>query len=198
MPRPISWLPFVRELHRSVSGSVRSHYESSQIQALFKLQPRSAQMLIELMPRQPIGNSFLIKKEDLTVLLERVREAKDAGGNKAVRELFEKIRTEEKPGIVRQKVRGLVRRDHEPAVVASLPERISLRRGHVSIDFRNQVELAEAMMWIAKVIESDEFEDAYCVPLPRERMSPRTIGEGQAILDELREIQSASAPPQTS
>ncbi|MDQ1450390.1 MAG: hypothetical protein QOK38_256 [Acidobacteriaceae bacterium] len=35
MPRPISWLPRLHEIRRSVVNSVRSHYDRNDLERLF-------------------------------------------------------------------------------------------------------------------------------------------------------------------
>jgi len=50
MARLVSWLPRLPSLFRSVSESVRSHYASDDLERLFQIQPRSAQMLMHLLP----------------------------------------------------------------------------------------------------------------------------------------------------
>ena len=41
MPRPISWLPQLHAIERSVQNSVRSHYQRRDLEQLFSLQPRA-------------------------------------------------------------------------------------------------------------------------------------------------------------
>lgn len=112
MPRPISWLPRLHEISRSVATSVRSHYDRRELEQLFGLQPRAAQRLLELLPSVQIGTSRLIEREVLAGFLDRVRDTEDTTG------LFEQIRTE-KASISKRKPRSLVRRDLE--AVLSLP-----------------------------------------------------------------------------
>ena len=45
MPRPITWLPRLAEIRRSVKHSTRSHYERKDSERVFELQPRAAQAL---------------------------------------------------------------------------------------------------------------------------------------------------------
>jgi hypothetical protein len=61
LPRPISWLPRLSEIRRSIKNSVRSHYERKDIERLFQLQPRAAQALIQgIAPSARVGRSFLL------------------------------------------------------------------------------------------------------------------------------------------
>jgi hypothetical protein len=63
MPRPITWLPRLHEIRRSVANSVRSHYDRRDIEALFELQPRSAQNFVEMLPAVRIGTSHPIERD---------------------------------------------------------------------------------------------------------------------------------------
>jgi hypothetical protein len=156
MPRPISWLPRLHEIRRSVANSVRSHYDRRDLEQLFELQPRAAQKLIELLATVQVGTSHLVEREALGEFLDRVRDSKDTQA------LFEQIRSE-KVSVSRRKVRSLVRRDMEPISLASLPSSISLSRGRLEVSFRTVEELAEAMYALARLLhcEGDEFVKRY-------------------------------------
>jgi len=39
MPRPLSWLPRLHVIRRTVANSVRSHYDRRELETLFELQP---------------------------------------------------------------------------------------------------------------------------------------------------------------
>jgi len=178
MPRPVSWLPRLHEIRRSVANSVRSHYGRRDLQKLFELQPRAAQKLIELLPTVKIGTSLLIEREALAGFLDRVREADDAGT------LFEQVRAE-KTAVSRKKVRALVPRDTEPATLTSLPESIALTRGRLEVNFATVEQLAEAMFALAQVLttEVDAFAQAYEPEGPPEE--PEDAGEIDTLFAEL-------------
>ncbi len=114
MPRPISWLPRLHEISRSVANSVRSHYDRRDLEQLFELQPRAAQKLLELLPSVQIGTSRLLDREVLAGFLDRVRDTEDTTG------LFEHLRSE-KATISKRRPRSLVRRDLDPVSLTSLP-----------------------------------------------------------------------------
>jgi len=156
MPRPLSWLPRLHEISRAVSNSVRSHYDRRDLEQLFELQPRAAQKLLELLPSVPIGTSRLVEREVLAGFLDRVRETDDTAA------LFESLRNE-KAGTSRRKVRSLVRRDLDPVGLASLPDAIMVRRGRLEISFATVEQLAECLLLLARVLESDGdgFAEAY-------------------------------------
>jgi hypothetical protein len=156
MPRPISWLPRLHEISRSVANSVRSHYDRRDLEALFALQPRAAQKLLEILPAVQIGTSKLIDRQALATFLERVREAEDVTG------LLEQIR-QEKQTISRRRPRSLVRRDLDPVGLTSLPDSMHLTRGQLTVSFQTVEQLAENMLLLARILEDegDEFARNY-------------------------------------
>ena len=159
MPRPISWLPRLHLIARSVANSVRSHYDRRDLENLFELQPRAAQKLLEMLPAVQIGNSRLVEREVLASFLDRVRDTDDTT------KLFEEIRAE-KAIVSRRRPRSLVRRDLDPIGFASLPDSIVLSPGRLEVNFSNVEQLAEAMYAIARVLEAegDEFAARYETP----------------------------------
>ncbi|WP_263377205.1 hypothetical protein [Granulicella aggregans] len=182
MPRPVSWLPRLHEIRRSVANSVRSHYGRRDLEQLFELQPRAAQKLFEMLPTVKIGTSLLVEREALVIFLDRVREAEDVGA------LFEQVRAE-KAGVSRRKVRALVPRDTEPATLSSLPESIALSRGRLEVSFATVEQLAEAMFALARVLETDvdAFAQAYEPEMPPE--VPEVALEIDALFAELEAME---------
>ena len=156
MPRHISWLPRLHVIRRSVANSVRSHYERRDLEDLFELQPRAAQKLLELLPCVQIGKSKLVDREVLAGFLDRVRDAEN------MTELFEVIRAE-KAQISRRKARSIVRRDLDPIGFDSLTSSMTLTPGRITVNFGTIEELAEAMYFLARVLESqgEEFAARY-------------------------------------
>lgn len=156
MPRPISWLPRLHEISRSVNASVRSHYDRRDLEGLFELQPRASQELLKLMPTLQVGTSRLVERQVLARFLDRVRDAEDLPA------LFEKIR-KEKAGTSRRRPRSLVQRDVDPVSLTSLPDSLRVSRGRLEIEFRTVEQLAEHMLLLARILESegDEFAAAY-------------------------------------
>jgi hypothetical protein len=153
MPRPVSWLPRLHTISRSVANSVRSHYDRRDLELLFELQPRAAQKMLEMLPSVQVGTSRLVDREVLAAFLERVRDAEDTTA------LFEQIRAE-KAAVTRRKPRSLVRRDLDPIGLTSLPSSIQLSPGHLEVRFDTVEELAEAMYALARVLESEGEEFA--------------------------------------
>ncbi len=153
MPRPVSWLPRLHVIRRTVSNSVRSHYDRHELETLFELQPRAAQKLIEMLPSVKVGTSRLVEREVLVNFLDRVQHAEDTG------RLFEEIRGEKAVASGR-KVRSLVRSDLEPVSLSSLPESIQLGRGQLTITFNTIEQLAENLLLLARILESEGEEVA--------------------------------------
>ena len=156
MPRPISWLPRLHEITRTVTNSVRSHYDRRDVEKLFELQPRAAQELLKLLPSVQVGTSRLLDREVLADFLSRVRDTEDTAG------LFEKLR-EEKVAVSKRRLRSLVRRDLDPVSITSLPDSMTLSRGRLEVKFDTVEQLAECMLMLARVLESDgeEFVKAF-------------------------------------
>lgn len=77
MPRPVSWLTRLRKIRRAVASSVRSHYERKEIEALFQVQPRAAQLLLGMLPTTVIGRSRLVERQVLADFLDRLHKADD-------------------------------------------------------------------------------------------------------------------------
>ena len=160
MARPVSWLPRLHIITKTVLNSVRSHYDRGDLERLFELQPRAAQKMLEMLPIVQVGTSRLIDREVLLRFLERVREADD------VPALYAQILTE-KVQVSQRKPRSLVRSDLPPVSLDSLPSSIVLSRGRMEVNFTTVVELAEAMFALARILdaEGDEFCRAFEPPL---------------------------------
>ena len=153
MPRPVSWLPRLHEISRTVGNSQRSHYDRGDLEKLFELQPRAAGKLLEMLPTVQVGTSRLVDREVLLGFLGRVRDADDTA------KLFEEVRTET-AAVSRRKPRSLVRRDLEPIGIGSLPPSITLSPGLMEVRFGTVEELAEAMYALARVLEAEGEEFA--------------------------------------
>lgn len=191
MPRPVSWLPRLHEIRRSVANSVRSHYDRRDLERLFELQPRSAQKLLELLPTVPVGTSRLVECEALANFLERVAEADDTS------KFLEQVR-QEKAIPSRKKIRSLVRRDTEPVSLSSLPESIGLSRGRLEVSFGTVEQLAQAMYAIARLLEDegDDFAQAFELePPPSDPPSlHQEAGDLKALFAELEQMEAERAP----
>ncbi len=77
MPRPISWLPRLHSIRRSITESIRSHYGRKDLERLFELQPRAAQKLLELLPSISLGRARYVERDALNAFLERLQKADD-------------------------------------------------------------------------------------------------------------------------
>ena len=148
MARPVSWLPRLPALARAVGESVRSHYACSDLERLFEVQPRSAQMLMNLLPTVRIGRSLLVEREVLAGLLSRLGAAEDPGRELAA------MRAEVRPPTVRRKLRELVQRDLAPGA-SSLPPHVHLEPGALTVKFTTIEELAAALWRVAILLDED-------------------------------------------
>ena len=183
MPRPISWLPRLHEIRRSVAGSVRSHYDRGDLERLFKVQPRSAQRLLELLPTVPVGTSRLVEREALAGFLHGAQQAEDVSG------YMEQVRAE-RAGDSRRKIRWLVRADQPPVSAASLPEGMSLGRGRLEVSFRSAEQLAESLMTLARIMDADPeaFREAFEPERPR--AEDGDVDEGGEMFRELEAMEA--------
>ena len=145
MARPVSWLPRLSALVRSVSESVRSHYASGDLERLFEIQPRSAQMLMGLLPTVRVGKSLLVGREALAGLLARLADAEDPGAELA------SIRARGKQPAVR---RDLVPRDID-ARLTELPPNVALEPGSLTVRFATVEELAGSLWRLAALLQED-------------------------------------------
>ena len=148
MARPISWLPRLDVLRRSVGDSVRSHYSREDLERLFEVQPRSAQMLMGLMPTVRIGQNLLVERTALSSFLGRLSASEDPASE------FVSIRAKGKPLVVRRKLRELVQKDMDAELTAT-PANVALAPGSLQIRFESLEELAAAMCWLASVLDED-------------------------------------------
>jgi hypothetical protein len=193
MPRPISWLTRLHEIRRAVASSVRSHYERKEIEALFQVQPRAAQLLLEMLPTTAIGRSRLVERQVLADFLDRIHKADDPSSE------LDLIRAQGGE-VSHKKLRTLVRRDVEPLRLDSLPANIKFIPGQMIVSFRTIEDLAQAMYSLARAIEADgdELAGRYEVQeVADDRNSNRS--EFESMLQELYNLEAIrgnSATPQ--
>jgi hypothetical protein len=181
MARPISWLPRLAAIHRTVAGSPRSHYGRGDFERLFELQPRAAQKLIEQMSSVPIGTSRLVEREALLAFLDSVR---DAGHPARV-----PPRANSNPASKRS-LRQLVPHDLPPTSWETLPEALSLAPGEVRISFTRVEELAAALAALASLLdrELEAFADRYEIrPEPAPEQERQDV---ERMFAELRQMEA--------
>jgi hypothetical protein len=180
MARPISWLPRLHAIRKSVAGSVRSHYTQQDLERLFELKPRAAAKMLEMLPTVTVGRA--VEREALAAFLDRIHAAEDT--STAVRQV-----REEKAPAPRRAIRSLVQRDEHPVSLEGILESITLTRGHMEISFRTAAELAEAMYWVSRILAEDgdrfvqEFETTSPAPIDDEP------DEVQKMFDELNKFE---------
>ena len=148
LPRPLSWLPRLHEIRRTVQNSVRSHYGRRDLELLFELQPRAAQQLLALLPSVAVGTSRLVETEAMRSFLDRIQTTENVGKE------IEAVRQEKKIGRHRR-LRSLVQTDDEAVSLNSPPTTVTLRRGRLEVDFQTLEELAAAMYWLARALDGD-------------------------------------------
>ena len=194
MPRPVSWLPRLHEIRRAVASSVRSHYERKEIESLFQVQPRAAQLLLEMLPTSVIGRSRLVERQTLADFLDRIHNADDPSAE------LDLIRGQGGKAS-RKKIRTLVRLDSEPLQLDSLPGNIEFIPGQMIVSFRTIEDLAQAMYNLARVMETDgdELARRYEVQEVADDGSPDR-SEFEAMMQELSSLEAtrrsdATPPP---
>jgi len=183
MARYVSWLPRLHEIRRSVENSVRSHYDRRDLELLFKVQPRTAGKLLQMLCSMTIGSSNLVDRESLLRFLTSAHEEEN------VTALCLKQR-QAKEAITRKKPRSLVRRDLDPVGMAALPSWMTLARGYLSIQFETTEQLGEGMLLLARILESDgdEFARKY-EPDPKPRDDPQAVAEIREMFRELEQLE---------
>jgi hypothetical protein len=167
-----------------VASSVRSHYERKEIESLFQVQPRAAQLLLEMLPTTAIGRSRLVERQVLAEFLDRIHKANDPSAE------LELIRAQGGE-VSRKKLRTLVRRDVEPLQLDSLPANIEFIPGQMIVSFRTIEDLAQAMYSLARAIETDgdELAKRYEVQEVADDGSPKR-SEFEAMLEELSNLEA--------
>jgi len=145
MGRPVSWIDRLNPIVRTVARSARSHYTRHDLEQLFELQPRSAQILMASLPTVAVGRAHLIEREVLAQFLAQLE------GSDNPAEVFAMLK-KGKGTVVRRKLRTLKFSD-VVADLDSLPKTMSLTPGRVVVDFEKVEQLAEAMMHLAIVLD---------------------------------------------
>ena len=148
MARPVTWLPRCDALRLSVGGSVRSHYGHADLERLFEVHPRPAQMLLALLPTVEIGKNLLVEREALYQFLERLTASEDPARDLAA------MRAQRKPRSIRYKLRDLVQRDMD-VDLSALPANVALEPGALTVKFGTVEELAKALWHLATLLEDD-------------------------------------------
>jgi hypothetical protein len=179
MPRPISWLPRLHEIQRSVSSSVRSHYQRKDLEALFEIQPRAAQLLMDLFPTTQVGRSRLVEREVLLSFLHAILQAEDVpAAIEAMR------RARRAPS--RSKLRVLVQHDQPLASLTALPANLTLEPGRLEIRFLTIQDLAQTLYSLSQImhVDLDAFAAAYEIMAPH----PFENNEEKADTEVLRQV----------
>ncbi len=171
MARPISWLPRVHDIRRSISNSSLSHFDRKDIERAFGLQPRAAQKLLEIFPATRVGSSRLVERESVNAFLDKVQQSGDVA-----RLINQERRSAAAPSS--KKPRHIVRTDLPAVRLDALPDKLTLETGRLEIRFSNLEEMAQTLFGIAQLLEfeGDEFARLYepalaKTPIPTSRRS---------------------------
>lgn len=156
MARPVSWLPRLHEIRRTVAKSELLYYDRSRVESLFGVQPRAAQKLMELLPSVRVGTARLVERDALMHFLERIHAADDVAAA-----MDDQRRDAAKP--VRRKLHHIVRTDRPTATLDSLPSNLTLEPGRLEVRFSSLEEMAEVLFSVAQLLEfeGDEFARRY-------------------------------------
>lgn len=182
MPRPLSWLPRLHDIRRSVAADNRSHYGRKDLEDLFGIQPTAAGQVLRLLPTVAVGTSQLAEREALAGLLDRVQAAEDPAA------LLEQLRSTPRPR-PRRKIQ--FRTDLPTVTLASLPANLILETGRVEVRFETVEELAQIMFSLAQIMEfeTDTFVGRY-EPKPPSPPSPGR-DDLRAMYEELERLEQA-------
>jgi len=113
------------------------------------VQPRAAQLLLEMLPTTVIGRSRLVERQVLADFpRSHLQKADDPSGE------LNFIRAQGAE-VSRKKLRTLVRRDLETLQLDSLHAKIEFIPGRMIVSFRTIEDLAQAMCSLARVVETD-------------------------------------------
>jgi len=185
MARTTSWMNQIPEIRQRIAASARSHFSSRELQQIFAIQPRSAQMLARLIPSVRVGRSQLIEREQLISFLDQVQNSSDRA-----RFLADQRKAKPAPQ-VRRKLRSLHLEEWNPD--EGMPLNLKITRGPIGgssqlvIDFKDVEELARTMLALAGLMDDlDEFADHWEPEPPPE--TPESDRETVAFLAEIRKF----------
>jgi hypothetical protein len=186
MARPITWLPRLHEIRRSVADSVRSHYTRSELEVLFQIQQGAASRLMEVVPTLRVNSGYLAEREGLLAFLDRISETDD------VTTLMRRLRAEKKAPS-RRSVRSMVRRDRTPVSLAGVPDALRLARGHLKIDFETTEDLVRTLYILARILDDDleEFARVY-EPVKKNEVN-EAVEDVKRMFAELGEMEAQRA-----
>ena len=155
MPKPISWLNKTAEMRTEVLNSTHSHFRTSDIGRLFKLQPRAARLLTEAMPRVQYGTSHIVSSEALVEFLDEVLFADDVPALIQARRAANLY-------VSRRKPRTVVLKGKLGKGLASLPDGVTLTRGELRVRFETTLELGQALAILISNMSGDEEWYEFC------------------------------------
>lgn len=185
MPRPISWLPRLEPIRRSLENSVRSHLDRRFLERLFELQPRSAQLLMDTLPTIAVGRSRLVEREVLLTLLAEVARSEDPSTT------LETARAERNRP--RRTLRSMLPHDHPPASWDRLPANLSLAPGKLTIEYTRLEELVLTLLELSSLLDTqlEEFAERF---EPKADLDLRVAHVRQEVEEMFLEFQAIESP----
>jgi hypothetical protein len=166
-----------------VEKSALSHFDRSDIEQVFELQPRAANKLLAMLPKGVgPGRSILVERNTLLSFLEEVQRTGK----------LESARTK----VSRRKMRMRPRPEGlEVGSVAKLPGSVKLAPGLIQITYTTAEERTYAM-WAIAMADRDDGEAFDQVSLPARPVDPERAAEiedARAIREESRRLDEAIA-----
>jgi hypothetical protein len=187
MARPISWLPRLAEIRRTVMNSKRELYDSLALEKLFGIQRRGVGNLVAVLPAVKVGASLVVERDVLARFLEELSKAEDPAA------AYAKRRRGKKPP---RKSKLMVRRQliTEGSLV-SLPDTVKLRPGHIEFQYGSKLELLESMAMFLGAVENDEdvFLEKYVTGQPNSAQRAKfreEVRDARRLFAELRQMEA--------
>lgn len=191
MARPVSWLPRLKDIRRTVAESVRSHYTRKDLERLFEVQPATALRYMQALPTTKLNNSLVVERAALDSFLREVQESDDVSW------ILDSWRTK-KTAPSRRALRSLVRRDLPPVAVTGVPSNLTIERGRMAVTFATLDQLVETLFIVAQMLndDTDEFSRLYePVRTQKENTDAAEVKQLFADLEERERRAAAKRPP---
>ena len=174
MPRSISWESRLNQMHAQVERSSTNPYGRAAVAKLFGVEAATAKKLIALMPRDAIGSSLVVQREDLLAFLNQCMDAED------LRAHLDVIR-KAPPKTNRRKLRLQLPRPVEEKLSTLRELGIWIERGKLTVYFTTLDDFGTKFLQVAESMQSPEFERRYCDPLPAHQAPAREAAIAQDV-----------------
>lgn len=187
MARPISWLPRLAEIRRTVTNSKRDLYDSQALEKLFGMERRGVHNLVSVLPAVKVGASLVVERDVLSRFLEELSKAENPSA------VYTKKRRGKKPP---RTSKLMVRRQLiVDGSLSSLPETVTLTPGKIDFRFGSTLELIESMAIFLGAVQNEEgaFTDKF-VPVPPDSAQRarfrKDVGEARKLFEELEQMEA--------